>query len=732
MPSLPIPCAPPAEGLAGASSISGPGFGISISPSIGRPRPAGADHEEEREVLQPRCTVKGWFLPPEGTGLRGLRVQIDGQVVVARRKQLRPDILKAFPSRPEALLSGFTASLLVAAGHHEARFQYKDDHGRWHTFATCRLRLSRWWWLRRNRARLPANAYEDWRLRHAAMDAGALRHMSEHIARFPRHPLISVLMPVYNTPEKWLTQALDSVRAQVYPHWELCVADDCSTAPHVRAVLQRYASRDSRIKLVFRPENGHICHASNSALETCAGEFTALLDHDDELSPDALYHVAWQILRHPEASLFFSDEDKIDEDGVRSDPYFKPGWNYDLLLSQNAVSHLGVFRTSLLRELGGFRPGFEGSQDWDLTLRAVAALPRHAVRHIPRVLYHWRTLPGSTATAITAKPYAEEAGRRAVEQHVRRVHADATLQDLPGAGWRVCWPIPEPAPRVSIIIPTHNRADLLRTLLDSLFQLTDYPQREVIVVDHASDDPATQTYLSNLVAQQADIRVVRAEGPFNWSRLNNLAVAQAQGSLLVFLNNDMEILEAGWLTELVRHASRPDVGAVGAALVYPTGQLQHAGVVLRMTGVAGHVYRRWQPQVETFGGGRPFLVREVTAVTGACLAVRAELFHQVGGFDEEYLPTNYNDIDFCLKLRSKGYRNIFTPFAKLVHQESVSRRAMESLSTRKAEATAEARVVLERWPQEFEGDAFYNPHFALDAEVPALGEHGLPHPWEIG
>ena len=700
-----------------AADLCGSNFAISISPSV-----TGRSNGETpaKNLLAPSCVVKGWFLPPQVHGIKGLRVVIGKRTFVASRKQVRPEALQAHPARPDALTSGFSIEIECQPGLHKAQFQFKDTDSKWQTFCECRLRLSRFWWLWRRKTQRSANAYEQWCAMHSTASSADLERMKAQIDLFPRRPLISVLMPTYNTPEKWLRRVIDSVRNQVYPHWELCVADDNSPNPCVRTVLEQYAALDSRIKIVFRSTNGHICQASNSALEICTGEFTALLDHDDEIPPDALYHVASEILQHPEVSIFFSDEDKIDETGFRFDPYFKPGWNYELLLVQNAVSHLGVYRTSLMKEVGGFRPTFEGSQDWDLTLRCFARLPREGVRHIPRMLYFWRTLPTSTAATMQAKPYAQVAGRRSVLDHLGQLHPSAVLEDLPNGNWRVKWPIPEPAPLVSIVIPTHNRVDLLRTALDSFYRFTKYLNFEIIVIDHRSDDPETLKYLEELPAAHPQVRVLRQEGPFNWSHLNNEGVKATQGSLLLFLNNDVEFIQEDWLSEMVSQASRPDVGAVGALLLYPQGNIQHAGVVLRMTGLAGHIYRTWDLNVGAFGGGRADMVREVTAVTGACLMVRRESFLAVGGFDATGLPISYNDVDFCLKMRARGLRNIYTPFAKLIHHESVSRASLEKQSARKAEATEEARVILERWPKEFERDTLYNPNFDLDHETPVL------------
>lgn len=676
--------------------------------------------------------ISGWFLTNPNVEIRGIRAVKGTVVFVARRKHLRPEILAQYPDRPDALFSGFRIELRLQPGWNELDLQYKDDERKWHSFCRCHIRLP-WHWRisRRYKSRASAGAYEKWLRSHGDPDSEELRAMGEFLDSFPRRPLLSILLPTYNTPEKWMRRVIESVQAQVYPAWELCIADDCSDLPETKDLLQHYARHDPRIKVCLREENGHISRASNSALDLCTGEFSVLLDHDDELPPHALFHVAWELVNHPEANIIFSDEDKIDERGVRSGPYFKPGWNYDLLLGQNCVSHLGAFRTSLLREVGGFRPGYEGSQDWDLTLRSVVRAGAGTVRHIPRMLYHWRTLPSSTAVSMDAKPYAASAGFRAVEDHLRSTGSGAEVVPLDHGNWRILWPLPGCKPLVSLIVPTKDHALLLRNVLESHCRITDYPRVEVILVDHESCCQVARDYIDGQLRARNNFRILSASGAFNWSRLCNLGARKAAGDVLVFLNNDVEILTEGWLEELVRQACRPDVGAVGACLLYPNLTVQHAGIVLNMTGLAGHVFRRSPFEAPSIGGP-PYLVREVTAVTGACLAVRRETFERAGGFDEEHLPVNYNDVDFCLRLRSMGLRNIYTPFARLLHHESSSRRLMEDTDERKASAMNEARVMLQRWPREFAGDRHFNPNLALHTEIPVYTVPRIIWPWVDG
>src|SRR5438093_698436 len=318
------------------------------------------------------------------------------------------------------------------------------------------------------------------------LDRSAIRR---HIHRLTNKPLISVVMPTYNTPENWLRLAIESVRNQLYPHWELCIADDASPRPHVRRILEEYGAKDRRIKAVFRAKNGHISAASNSAIQLVTGTFIALLDHDDELPKHALYMVALELNNCPDADLIYSDEDKIDQKSRRYDPYFKPEWNPDLFLSQNYVSHLGVYRTSIVREAGGFQTGYEGAQDWDLALRIIERIPSSHVRHIPRVLYHWRAIPGSNALAVDEKHYVNEAQARVLASHFDRLGLDVEILPAVGGHWRIKYPLPQPPPLVTLIISTLNRFDLLHRCVESIYRKTAYPNFELITVDNRSDDP---------------------------------------------------------------------------------------------------------------------------------------------------------------------------------------------------------------------------------------------------
>lgn len=530
-------------------------------------------------------------------------------------------------------------------------------------------------------------------------------------------PLISVIMPVYNTAPRWLERAIRSVELQSYPHWELCIADDASDRADTRRVLEIAVSRDPRIRVVERSMRGNIAAASNSALSLARGEFVALLDHDDELAPSALLEVASVLDPHPDADIIFSDEDKIDAKGRRFDPYFKSGWNPDLLLSQNAVSHLGVYRRDLVRRIGGFRDGFENSWDYDLVLRAAEATAPQRIHHIPKILYHWRAIDGSTAAGAATKPHAWEAGARAIAEALRRRGESGKVASaVNGTFYRVRRDLPDPAPAVTVIVPTRDRPDLLRDCIDGILTRTDYPPVELIVVDHDSRDPGAVALLDELRAKPR-VTVMKVTGPFNFSAMNNQAVGIATGDILVFMNNDVRVERDDWLRELVSHAVRPEVGATGCRLLYPDGRIQHAGIVLGMGGVAGHVHRLLGRRDAGYFG-RAALVQDVSAVTAACMAVRRQVFAEVGGFDAENLPVAFNDVDFCLRVRERGYRIVWTPHAELYHLESVTR-GDDLTGQRFARFQRESAYMRRRWGEELDNDFFYNPNLSLDQTAPA-------------
>lgn len=530
-------------------------------------------------------------------------------------------------------------------------------------------------------------------------------------------PLISVIMPTYNPPELYLREAIDSVITQVYENWELCIADDASTAPHVRAILEEYRDLDDRIKVVFRPENGHIAHASNSALALASGEFIALFDHDDLLTPDALYENARLLNQHRDADMIYSDEDKVDEFGRRSDPYFKPDWAPDSFLSRNYVSHLGVYRRSLVSEVGGFRPGFEGSQDYDLVLRIVERT--HRIHHIPRVLYHWRIHALSVASGVGVKNYAYDSAMNAIAEAMHRRGEPGRvemLKDDPG-NYIARYDLKQDW-KVSIIIPTRDHADDLERCLASIFAKSTYRNIEVVVLDNGSVEHATAVCFAKWQALEPNrCKVVPHNVPFNYSEINNYAVRQSTGDIVLLLNNDTEIIAPQWIEAMLEQAQRPSIGCVGAKLLYEDGTIQHAGVVMRIGGVAGHSHRFYDRDAP----GYYHIIKTVnnyTAVTAACLMIRREVWDQVGGLDEE-LAVAFNDVDFCLRVRKAGYFNVYVPHAELYHYESKSR-GFDDTPVKIARGLKEQAFMQKRWNVSSVDDPFYSPHLTLTSEDYAI------------
>ena len=654
--------------------------------------------------------VRGWCLPPPGRRVPGLLVRCGEHATNIRCDVARPDVLASHQAAPESILSGFDAKIKVPGGPSRVTIEAIDEHGKAWLVGQYKVRAPYAARARQGSADgNPTEDYATWVALYDTLTSDDRRRIRAAARGLSYRPLISVVMPVYNTPEKWLAKAIDSVRRQLYPFWELCIADDRSPEGHVREILSRYERLDPRIKVCFREKNGHISEASNSAVELATGEFVALLDHDDELAIHALYAVALELQSHPEADLLYSDEDKLDEEGVRFAPYFKPQWNPDLLLGQNFISHLGVYRREVLKKAGGFRVGCEGCQDWDLALRISEQIPASHIRHVPGVLYHWRAIEGSTARAVEEKDYIVEAARRVIRDHCERTGKDAEILPVRGSHSRVRHRLPE-TPLVSIVIPTHNQLKLLRQGIEALRSKTTYPNYELVVVDNRSDDPAALAYLEDLERRGA-ARVLRYPHPFNYSAINNFAVAHAAGELVCLMNNDMEVITPDWLEEMASQALRPGIGAVGAMLYYPDDTIQHAGVILGLGGVAGHLFSRMPRHTDGYFN-RARLVQNFTAVTAACLVVRRSTYQQVGGFNER-LKVAFNDVDFCLKLHTGGWRNLWTPHAEFYHHESASR-GLEDTAEKHQRFVGEVEYMQEHWQAMIADDPAYNLNLWLE------------------
>jgi O-antigen biosynthesis protein len=554
------------------------------------------------------------------------------------------------------------------------------------------------------------SAYLDW-IRTNEPAAERLTELAKQVSNWQHQPLISVLMPTYNSPLNYLKEAVESVQSQIYPHWELCIADDASTQPEVLAYLKQLASQDARVVLSLREKNGHISESSNTALNSAQGEWIALLDHDDRLHPLALFCAANALQDHPDAQIIFSDEDKIDASGRRFDPYFKGDYNRELMWAQNMISHLGCYKKSTVTEIGGFRKGFEGSQDYDLALRVIERCAPDQIIHIPRVLYHWRAIVGSTALSPDQKPYADSASRRALKEHLKNIGVPALVEpapEIPNMN-RVRPQLPTPLPLISILIPTRDRIELLQKCIESIQQRSSYPHIEIIVIDNGSIEPASLAYFEALKKQ--GIQVIQDLRPFNFSALNNLAAKHAQGEFLCLMNNDIEIVTPDWVEEMLSFAALPGAGAVGARLWYPNEQgLQHGGVVIGLGGVAGHAHVGL-PKGQVGYFGRMALHHRLLGVTAACLFIRKSNYMAIGGMDED-IAVAFNDVDFCLRLHQAGMTCVYTPYAEMIHHESASR-GNDLSDEQRDRFMSEERFMHNRWKRTLINDPFFSPNLSL-------------------
>lgn len=556
-------------------------------------------------------------------------------------------------------------------------------------------------------------AYDEWIavIELSTLTGAHLEQLRNTLSEQIYQPRIAVLMPVYNTPEAFLREAIDSVIDQVYGNWELCIADDCSTEPHVRRTLHEYMERDPRIKVVFRSENGHIAHATNSALELVDAPWIAMFDHDDVLRAHALAEIVLEINRHPDAQIIYSDEDKIDEDGLRFDPFFKPDFSLELFRSQNYLNHLTVHRTENIRAVGGWAPDTIGSQDYDINLRIIERIDERQIRHIPKVLYHWRAIEGSTALASSEKPLCFDNAVKALQRHIERLQLPAEIIPLEDIRYtRIRFSVPHPSPLVSLIVPTRDKVDLLKACLESIFSKTTYQNYEVIVLNNESEEPATLKYFEEIKACQ-NVRIVPIEGAYNYSRFHNQAVPLARGSIVGLINNDIEVITPDWLTEMVSWAVQPHIGCVGAKLYFGDDTIQHAGVIVGMGGVAGHAHKH-RPRDHNGYFGNLRIVQNMSAVTAACMLFRKHIYAEVCGMDEVHLPVAFNDVDFCLKVREAGYKCVWTPFAELYHHESKTR-GYEDTPEKQARAAREVAAIKARWGKMIESDPFYSKNLSL-------------------
>jgi GT2 family glycosyltransferase len=555
--------------------------------------------------------------------------------------------------------------------------------------------------------------YQSWVERYDSLfDADRVAIRSE-IDGFSERPLISVLMPVYNTDRKRLIRAIESVRTQLYLNWELCISDDASRSPHVKQILDGYSRIDRRIRVVYRDTNGDVSLNSNSALALATGEFIALLGHDDELPSHALFWVAREIAQCPHVDLIYSDEDRIDVQGRRQDAYFKSDWNPALILSQNFFNHLGVYRRSLVQQVGGFRVGFEGSQAHDLVIRCADASAPERIRHIPRVLYHRHSIEGSTAAGIDATPYTWRAGVRAIKEHLERHGIAADVGRALTQFYQVDYQVRAPLPQVSIVIPTTGNLKVFEPCIQSLFARTSYPDFEVLIAINKSHRAIQERgdYLDKLRMDPRVRILVHEVEPYSFAKVNNWAIQRAAGSVICLLNDDVEVIMPDWLEKLVMRLELERVGAVGPMLYYPDDTIQQAGVILGLGGVAAHAFNHLKRGTAGYHG-RAALEQDLSCITAACMVMRRAVFEELNGFNEE-LAISFNDVDLCIRIRNAGWRIIWTPQVELYHHESASLGPPNS-PERRAQFKREIALMRKMWGKILDNDPFYNLNLSLD------------------
>ena len=555
-------------------------------------------------------------------------------------------------------------------------------------------------------------SYQKW-IRHHLPDRNELEKQKK--TSFGYRPKISFVVPLYKTPEKYLRRLTESFQEQTYSNWELCFSDGSGAQSPLTELLKELTAKDNRIKYVSHEEPLQISEHTNSAIEIATGDFIAFADHDDELTPNALFECVKAINEKPQTLVIYTDEDKMSMDGHKFfQPHFKPDYNPDLLCTVNYICHLFVVSRKVIEKVGGLRSEFDGAQDYDFVLRCVEAVKDEEICHIPKILYHWRCHEDSTAENPESKLYAFEAGRRAVQAHYERtgIHAEVFEGEYLGL-YRTKF-IRDHDPLISIIIPNKDHIDDLKRCMESIEQKSTYKNYEYIIVENNSTDSATFEYYKKLEAENPKVRMVYWDGVFNYSAINNYGASFAKGEYLLLLNNDTEIINPDCLEELMGYCMRKDVGAVGARLYYEDDTIQHAGVVIGFGGIAGHCFVQ-QKRGTTGYCHRIICAQDYSAVTAACMMVKRSAFDAVGGLSEE-LAVAFNDIDFCMKLRKAGYLIVYNPYAELYHYESKSR-GLEDTPEKVARFNKEVATFEKKWPDILKkGDPYYNPNLTLKSQ----------------
>ena len=647
------------------------------------------DDPTENARVTGELTIRGWSAAPNGVERVALYWQ--GEEVCSTGCSVpRPDVASQHPQfrgSPEFGFELFWKMPKEGSGEQSLELVATSKRGERTT-------------IRRGLMVDTRSAYEIW-IEENEPSPQQRRRLQVQCEQFSSTPEISIVTPVYKTDPVLLSRCIESVQRQIYPYWQLCLVDDGSGDPELLSLLNKHAKSDRRIQVRTLSQNTGIASATNVALDMASGEYVGFLDHDDELADFALFEIADVLNRNSSVDLVYSDEDKIDLFANRYEPFFKPQFSLELLESYNYICHFLVCRRTIVEAVGGLRVGFEGSQDYDLVLRLLENSNR--VHHVPKVLYHWRSTAGSTARGAEAKPQASDAGRRALEEHVARVGVKGDIVETAPLRYRVQYNIDNP-PSVAIIIPTGGRMDRLIPTLESLFAKTAYENYEVLLVDNSSGN-AVEKLVRRTSSSGGEVRYLDFKGiPFNFSSLCNQAVEHTKAHLLLFLNDDVSVISPQWLNAMVEHGQRDGIGAVGAKLLYANGLIQHAGVILGVFDNCGHAFRETDPDESAYFDF-PSVIRNVLAVTGACLLTPREVFRSEGGFNETDLPVAFQDVDYCLRLHEGGYRNVYTPFAELYHYE-----ASTKPDDLKEPDTREVSYMRRVWSDYIANDPYYSTH----------------------
>ena len=546
----------------------------------------------------------------------------------------------------------------------------------------------------------PRTSYEDWIRFNKTKNKITYKMVDE----LNYQPIISIIMPVCDTEELYLKEAIESVLNQVYPNFELCIADDASSSSSIKKIIKEFAENDSRVKVLFRNVRGNISRATNSAIKMANGEYVGFLDHDDILHPNALFEVVRTLNQNRQIKLIYSDEDKLDKKGKRVSPYFKPDWNLNLFLSQNYLCHFVVINKKISDKFGCFRSACDGAQDWDNLLHIIPNLSENEIFHIPKILYHWRIHQNSTALSVGAKKNVIKASIRALNDFCKNNFLEAKINVVQDYYFNLSFNMPTNPPLVSIIIPTRNNFELLSRCIKSIEKFTTYTNYEIIVVDNNSSETNTIQKIKKISPRCLVLEYNKA---FNHSAINNFATAKLNSDLFLFLNDDTEIDNAHWLTEMVSSIQQPSVGIVGCKLLYSNRKVQHGGVIIGIGDFAGHAFRHLDEDAEVMGC-RLHLKQNYSAVTAACMLIKSDIFREVNGFDEDNLPTSYNDVDLCLRVGKVGYKIVYTP-ATVIHHESASR-GLPTTKKQKNDEQKALNFMKGKWDEVYKKDPSYNPN----------------------